>query len=96
MDINHGIRTSAMTVDDRGEILLAKSAFFCVTRSFCGAQLSARSRQESPSTQVLMASQFDSDAFTREALTVGAGGYILKSNASKQLIPALREICAAE
>jgi DNA-binding NarL/FixJ family response regulator len=53
-------------------------------------------KKESPSTQVLMVSQFDSDAFTREALAVGAGGYILKSNASKQLIPALREICAAE
>ena len=53
-------------------------------------------KKESPSTQVLMVSQFDSDAFTREALAVGAGGYILKSNASKQLIPALRESRAAE
>ena len=55
-----------------------------------------RIKKESPSTQVLMLSQFDSDAFTREALAVGASGYILKSNASKQLIPALREICTAE
>jgi DNA-binding NarL/FixJ family response regulator len=53
-------------------------------------------KKESPSTQVLMVSQFDSDEFTREALAVGAVGYILKSNASKQLIPALREIRGAD
>jgi len=29
-------------VDDRGKILLPKSAFFCVIRSFCGAQQFAR------------------------------------------------------
>jgi YesN/AraC family two-component response regulator len=47
---------------------------------------------ELPSTLILMVSQFDSDAFAREALAAGAVGYILKSNASKQLIPALTEI----
>ena len=53
-------------------------------------------KKESPSTQVLMVSQYDSDALTREALAAGAIGYILKSNASKQLIPALKEIRAAD
>lgn len=53
-------------------------------------------KKESPATQVLMVSQFDSDAFTREALAVGASGYILKSNASRQLIPALREMWGAD
>ena len=51
---------------------------------------------ELPSTLILMVSQFDSDAFAREALAAGAVGYILKSNASKQLIPALTEIRGSE
>src|SRR5215472_1663540 len=53
-------------------------------------------KKESPTTQVLFVSQFDSDAFTREALAVGASGYILKSNASKQLIPAVKKVRAAD
>jgi len=53
-------------------------------------------KKESPTTQVLFLSQLDSDAFTREALAVGASGYILKSNASKQLIPAVKEVRAAD
>ena len=53
-------------------------------------------KKESPTTQVLFVSQFDSDAFTREALAVGASGYILKSNASKQLILAVKKVRSAD
>jgi len=45
-----------------------------------------------PSTVILMVTQFESASFAREAVSAGATGYILKSEAPEELIPALRKI----
>ena len=47
-------------------------------------------KQEFPSTLILIVSQFDSAPYVREAIAAGASGYVAKSNASTELIPALR------
>lgn len=57
-----------------------------------GFEAARRIKQELPSTLILMVSQFDSAAFQREAITAGASGYVVKSNAAFELVPALRKI----
>jgi YesN/AraC family two-component response regulator len=57
-----------------------------------GFEAARRIKHELPSTLILMVSQFDSDPFAREAVAAGASGYVVKSNASTELIPALRKI----
>src|ERR1700720_1106647 len=57
-----------------------------------GFEAARRIKQELPSTRILMVSQFDSAPFAREAVAAGASGYVVKSNASSELIPALRKI----
>jgi DNA-binding NarL/FixJ family response regulator len=39
-----------------------------------------------------MVSQFDSSAFTREALAAGASGYVTKEKAGTELISEMRKI----
>ena len=51
-----------------------------------------RIKHELPSTLILMVSQFDSAPFQREAITAGASGYVVKTNAVSELIPALRKL----
>jgi DNA-binding NarL/FixJ family response regulator len=48
--------------------------------------------QELPSTRVVMVSQHDSPQFMREALAVGASGYVTKSAVGRELIPNLRKL----
>lgn len=57
-----------------------------------GFEAARRIKHELPSTLILMVSQFDSAPFAREALAAGASGYVVKSTASSELIPALRMI----
>jgi DNA-binding NarL/FixJ family response regulator len=57
-----------------------------------GFEAARRIKQELPSISILMVSQFDSAPFAREAVAAGASGYVVKSNASSELIPALRKI----
>ena len=57
-----------------------------------GFEAARRIKHELPSTQILMVSQFDSAPFAREAVAAGASGYVVKSNAISDLIPALRKI----
>lgn len=54
-----------------------------------GAQLTHRIRTESPDTQVLIFTMHESEAVIREVLTAGARGFLLKSDAEKQLYAAL-------
>jgi two-component system, NarL family, nitrate/nitrite response regulator NarL len=49
-------------------------------------------KQELPSIRVLMVSQHDSPQFMREALAVGAIGYITKSAVVRDLIPQLQNL----
>jgi DNA-binding NarL/FixJ family response regulator len=57
-----------------------------------GFEAARRIKHELPSTLILMVSQFDSDPFAREAVAAGASGYVVKSNATSELIPALRKL----
>jgi DNA-binding NarL/FixJ family response regulator len=49
-------------------------------------------KQDLPWIRVLMVSQHDSPQFMREALAVGASGYITKSAVGRDLIPQLRKL----
>ena len=55
-----------------------------------GFDATRRIRHEFPLTLVLIVSQYDSAPFMREAIAAGASGYVVKDNASAELIPALR------
>ena len=57
-----------------------------------GFEAARRIKHELPSTLILMVSQYDSAPFQREAITAGASGYVVKSNAASELIPALRKL----
>jgi len=57
-----------------------------------GFDAARRIKHALPSTLILMVSQSDSAPFAREAIAAGAGGYVMKSNASTELIPALRKL----
>jgi YesN/AraC family two-component response regulator len=56
-----------------------------------GFEAARRIKHEFPMTLILVVSQFDSAPFAREAIAAGASGYVVKSNASTELIPALRK-----
>ena len=55
-----------------------------------GFEAARRIKHEFPSTLILIVSQFDSAPYVSEAIAAGASGYVAKSNASTELIPALR------
>ena len=55
-----------------------------------GFDAARRIKHEFPATLILVVSQSDSAAFAREAIVAGASGYVVKSNAGTDLIPALR------
>jgi YesN/AraC family two-component response regulator len=57
-----------------------------------GLDAARKIKHDFPSTVVLMVTQFESASFAREAVSAGAAAYILKSDATKELIPALRKI----
>jgi two-component system, NarL family, nitrate/nitrite response regulator NarL len=56
-----------------------------------GFDAARRIKHEFPSILILVVSQFDSAPFAREAIAAGASGYVVKSNASTELIPMLRK-----
>ena len=56
-----------------------------------GFEAARRIKHEFPSTLILGVSQFESAPFAREAIAAGASAYIVKSNASAELIPILRK-----
>jgi DNA-binding NarL/FixJ family response regulator len=49
-------------------------------------------KQEFPSIQIVIVSQHDSQGFRGAALAAGVSGYVLKSNAGRDLIPELQRI----
>ncbi|HEY3615835.1 MAG TPA: response regulator transcription factor [Candidatus Sulfotelmatobacter sp.] len=49
-------------------------------------------KQEFPPIQVVIVSQHDSRGFKWAALAAGVSGYVVKSNAARDLIPELRRI----
>ena len=56
-----------------------------------GFDAARRIKHEFPSTLILVVSQSDAAPFAREAIAAGASGYVVKSNASTDLIPMLRK-----
>ena len=56
-----------------------------------GFEATRRIKREFPLTLIIIVSQLESGAFVREAMAAGASGYVMKSNASTELIPMLRQ-----
>ena len=56
-----------------------------------GFEAARRIKHEFPSTLILVVSQSDYAPFATEAIAAGASGYVVKSNASTELIPMLRK-----
>lgn len=49
-------------------------------------------KQEFPSKYIIIVSQHDSRAFQWAALPAGVNGYVVKSDAERELIPELRKV----
>jgi DNA-binding NarL/FixJ family response regulator len=59
-----------------------------------GLELTALMLRKQPGLKVLMLSMFDKPEFVREALEVGARGYIVKDSTSEQIICAIDSVAA--
>ncbi|WP_457094594.1 response regulator [Microvirga sp. P5_D2] len=57
-----------------------------------GLEATRRIRQSLPDTEVLIFTMHESEELIREVLGVGARGYLLKSDAVRQLIPAVESL----
>jgi DNA-binding NarL/FixJ family response regulator len=57
-----------------------------------GIEAARRIRKLSPIPKILFASENRSPAIAREALRTGAGGYVVKSDAATQLLPAVNAV----
>ncbi len=55
-----------------------------------------RLRAQSPDTEIILLTMEDSAAFAREAVAVGAAGYVLKENADDELPLAVRAVSRGE
>jgi DNA-binding NarL/FixJ family response regulator len=59
-----------------------------------GIEATRRIRQQVPSTEVLIYSIHQTEHLIREAVLAGARGFVLKSDAAQQLVPAIRSLAA--
>jgi DNA-binding NarL/FixJ family response regulator len=57
-----------------------------------GLEATRRIRQVSPSTEVLVFTMHESEELVRNVLAAGARGYLLKSDAALQLVPAVESL----
>lgn len=57
-----------------------------------GIEAARRIREVSPNSKILFVSENRSQDVAREALTTGAGGYVGKSEAARDLLPAIKAI----
>src|ERR687898_765060 len=57
-----------------------------------GLEATRRIRQTAPETEVLIFTMHESEDLIREVLAAGARGYLLKSDATRQLIPAVESV----
>ena len=60
-----------------------------------GLEATRRIVERAPETQVLVFTMHDSDELIRQVLEAGARGYLLKSEATRQLVPAVEVFPAA-
>ncbi len=57
-----------------------------------GLEVLPRVREASPETRVLMLTMYEDEEYLREALRVGAAGYVLKRAAAEELLSAIRTV----
>jgi DNA-binding NarL/FixJ family response regulator len=57
-----------------------------------GIEAARRIRKVSPGSKILFASENRSADITEEALSTGADGYVVKSNAARELLPAVKAV----
>ena len=57
-----------------------------------GLEATRRIRESVPETEVLVFTMHDSEELVRSVLAAGARGYLLKSDAARQLVPALESL----
>jgi DNA-binding NarL/FixJ family response regulator len=57
-----------------------------------GIEAARRIREQSPESKILFLSENRSWAIVEEALRTGAGGYVLKSDAGNELLPAVEAV----
>jgi DNA-binding NarL/FixJ family response regulator len=57
-----------------------------------GIEAAARIRDTSPSSKILFVSENRSADIAEKALSIGAGGYVVKSSAARELLPAIRAV----
>jgi DNA-binding NarL/FixJ family response regulator len=60
----------------------------------CGLEVARRIRVDSPNSKILFLSAIPSQDVMREALRIGAAGYIAKADALRDLLPAVRAAVA--
>jgi len=58
-----------------------------------GLEVCRLARQKRPDLEVLFVTQHDSPQMMREALGAGAKGYVVKSNAARDLLEAIEVVC---
>jgi len=59
-----------------------------------GLELTRKIKQRHPALPVLILTMHDESFYARRAFDVGAGGYILKRDASEQVVDAIRAVLA--
>ena len=57
-----------------------------------GIEAARRIREVSPASKILFVSETRSPEIAKEALNTGAGGYVLKSDAASDLLPAIKAV----
>jgi DNA-binding NarL/FixJ family response regulator len=65
-------------------------------RGMNGLEASGRIRELSPACKIVFLTELRSQHIAERAMCMGGSGYVLKSNAASELIPALRAACADE
>jgi len=61
-----------------------------------GIEAARRIRKVSPTSKILFVTENRSTDIVEEALSTGAGGYVVKSNAGRELLPAIEAILRGE
>jgi DNA-binding NarL/FixJ family response regulator len=57
-----------------------------------GLEVCRLARQKTPATEILFVTQHDSPQMMKEALNAGAKGYVVKSNAARDLVHAIEAV----
>ncbi len=57
-----------------------------------GLEAARQIRKVSPGSRILFLTSYDGPEFLREALSIGALGFVVKSHAASDLLPAVRAV----